>query len=149
MIAVASGMSQASGGRNLIGFFFLLAFTALLAFTSAAAFAEPVREAPAVSSIAIVSSPARGDTYELGEIIEVAVEFDIAVTATGRPQMALTIGTESRHATFSRLDGQSLYFAYDVHEEDRDEDGISIAANALILDGGTITADPTAPSTPI
>ena len=141
MIAVASSMSKAWGGRNLIGFFFLLAFTALLAFTSAAAFAEPVREAPAVSSIAIVSSPARGDTYELGEIIEVAVEFDIAVTATGRPQMALTIGTETRHATFSRLDGQSLYFAYDVHEEDRDEDGISIAANALILDGGTITAD--------
>ena len=134
-------MSKAWGGRNLNGFFFLLAFTALLAFTSAAAFAEPVREAPAVSSIAIVSSPARGDTYELGEIIEVAVEFDIAVTATGRPQMALTIGTETRHATFSRLDGQSLYFAYDVHEEDRDEDGISIAANALILDGGTITAD--------
>ena len=134
-------MSKAWGGRNLIGFFFLLAFTALLAFTSAAAFAEPVREAPAVSSIAIVSSPARGDTYELGEIIEVAVEFDIAVTATGRPQMALTIGTETRHATFSRLDGQSLYFAYDLHEEDRDEDGISIAANALILDGGTITAD--------
>ena len=134
-------MSKAWGGRNLIGFFFLLAFTALLAFTSAAAFAEPVREAPAVSSIAIVSSPVRGDTYELGEIIEVAVEFDIAVTATGSPQMAVTIGTHTRQATFSRLDGQSLYFAYDVHEEDHDEDGISIAANALILDGGTITAD--------
>ena len=134
-------MSKAWGGRNLIGLSCLLAFTALLSFTAAAAFAEPVREAPAVSSIAIVSSPARGDTYELGEIIEVAVEFDSAVTATGRPQMALTIGTETRHATFSRLDDQSLYFAYDVHEEDGDEDGISIAANALILDGGTITAD--------
>ena len=128
-------MSKAWGGRNLI------VLSCLLVFTAAAAFAEPVRESPAVSSIAVVSSPARGDTYELGEIIEVAVEFDIAVTATGRPQMALTIGTETRHATFSRLDGQSLYFAYDVHEEDRDEDGISIAANALILDGGTITAD--------
>ena len=128
-------MSKAWGGRNLIG------LSCLLAFTAAAAFAEPVREAPAVSSIAIVSSPARGDTYELGEIIEVAVEFDIAVTATGRPQMALTIGTHTRHATFSRLDGQSLYFAYDVHEEDRDEDGISIAANALTLNGGSITAD--------
>ena len=119
----------------------MLAFTALLAFTAAAAFAEPVRESPTVSSIAIVSSPARGDTYELGERIEVAVEFNIAVTATGRPQMALTIGTETRHATFSRSDGESLFLAYDVHEEDRDEDGISIAANALILDGGTITAD--------
>ncbi len=134
-------MSKAWGARNLTGLFFLLALTALLAFTAAAAFAEPVRESPTVSSIAIVSSPARGDTYELGERIEVAVEFDIAVTATGRPQMALTIGTESRLATLSRLDDQSLYFAYDVHEEDRDEDGISIAADALTLDGGTITAD--------
>ena len=133
-------MSKAWGARNLTGLFFL-AFTALLAFTAAAAFAEPVRESPTVSSIAIVSSPARGDTYELGERIEVAVEFNIAVTATGRPQMALTIGTETRHATFSRSDGESLFFAYDVHEEDRDEDGISIAANPLILDGGTITAD--------
>ena len=115
--------------------------TVLLAFTSAAALAEPVHEAPAVSSTTIVSSPAKGDTYELGEIIEVAVEFDIAVTATGSPQMALTIGSHTRKATFSRLDGQSLYFAYDVHEDDLDQDGISIAANALILDGGTITAD--------
>ena len=57
------------------------------------------------------------------------------------PQMALTIGTETRLATLSRLDDQSLYFAYDVQEEDRDEDGISIAADALTLDGGTITAD--------
>ena len=134
-------MSTAWGARNLTGFFFLLAITTLLSFTAAAGFAEPVRESPTVSSIAIVSSPARGDTYELGERIEVAVEFNIAVTATGRPQMALTIGTETRHATFSRSDGESLFFAYDVHEEDRDEDGISIAANPLILDGGTITAD--------
>ena len=73
-------MSKAWGGRNLIG------LSCLLAFTAAAAFAEPVREAPAASSIAIVSSPARGDTYELGEAIEVAVEFDGAVTTTGRPR---------------------------------------------------------------
>ena len=131
-------MSKAWGGRNLIG---LSCLSCLLAFTAAAAFAEPVREAPAASSIAIVSSPARGDTYELGEAIEVAVEFDGAVTTTGRPQVALTIGTHTRHATVSRLDGQSLYFVYTVHEEDRDEDGVGIAANALILNGGTITAD--------
>lgn len=67
-------MNKAWGARNLTGLFFLPALTALLAFTSAAAFAEPVSEAPAASSIAVVSSPARGDTYELGERIEVAVE---------------------------------------------------------------------------
>ena len=134
-------MSKAWGARNLTGLFFLPALTALLAFTAAAAWAEPVHEAPAVSSITVVSSPARGDTYELGEIIEVAVEFDIAVTVTGSPQMALTIGSHTRQATFSRLDGQSLYFSYDVHEEDRDENGIAVPANALSLESGTITAD--------
>ena len=134
-------MSKAWGGRNLIGLSFLPALAALLWFTAAAALAEPVHEAPAVSSITIVSSPARGDTYELGEAIEVVVEFDIAVTATGSPQMALTVGSHTRQATFSRLDGQSLYFAYDVHEEDRDENGVAVPVNALSLDGGTITAD--------
>ena len=108
---------------------------------SCATTAQAEDAAPAVSLIAFVSSPARGDTYELGETIGVAVEFDRAVSATGMPQVALTIGTETRHATFSQLDGQSLYFTYTVHEEDRDEDGIGIAANSLLLNGGTITAD--------
>ena len=135
-------------GRNLIGFSCLLALASCAttppiptsSATAAATVAQAESAAPAVSSIAVVSSPARGDTYELGETIEVAVEFDRAVTATGNPQVALIIGEETRNATFSRLDSQSLYFAYTVHEEDRDEDGISIPANALALDGGTITA---------
>ncbi len=133
--AVASSMRKASGGRILIGLSFLLVLA------SCATTAQAEDAAPAVSLIAFVSSPARGDTYELGETIGVAVEFDRAVSATGMPQVALTIGTETRHATFSQLDGQSLYFTYTVNEEDRDEDGIGIAANSLLLNGGTITAD--------
>ena len=86
------------------------------------------------------SPPARGDTYELGETVEVEVEFDRAVTATGEPQVALTIGTETRHAAFAGWGRQTLYFDYTVQEGDRDEDGISIAANALVLNGGSITA---------
>ena len=121
-------------GRNLIG------FSCLLAFTAAATVAQAEGAAPAVSSIAFASSPARGDTYELGETIEVEVEFDRAVTATGRPLVELTIGTQTQHATFSRWDTQSVYFHYTVHEADRDEDGISIPASALLLNGGTITA---------
>ena len=146
-------MSKASGARNLTGFLFLLAFTAMLAFTTAAAFAEPVREAPAVSSIAFASSPANGDTYELGEAIEVVVEFDPAVAVTGLPRLKLNIGAETRHATDSTWVSQpvlsfpyvsedlhpALYFRYTVQEGDRDEDGIGIPANALTLDGATIT----------
>ena len=95
---------------------------------------------PRVRNIYFPYSPARGDTYELGETIEVDVEFDRAVTATGEPQVALTIGTQTRHAAFSGWGSQTLYFNYTVQAGDRDEDGISIAANALVLNGGTITA---------
>ena len=95
---------------------------------------------PGVRDIALLSSPAKGDTYEVGEEVEVVVKFDRAVTATGKPQVALTIGTETRQATFFGWSRQSLFFDYTVQEADRDKDGISIAANALLLNGGTITA---------
>ena len=149
-IAVASGMSKAWAARNLTGFFSLLALTALLAAcattpptsTTSDAVAATVdqgeSDTPAVSSIALLGSPARGDTYELGETIEVRVQFDRAVTATGTPQVALTIGARTRHATLFGWGRQHLTFTYTVQEEDRDEDGVSIAANALALNGGTI-----------
>ena len=121
-------------GRILIG------FSCLLAFTAAAAVAQAQSAAPAVSSIAFISSPARGDTYALGEAVEVRVRFDRAVTATGKPQVALTIGTQTRYATLSGWGSRSLFFDYTVQEADGDEDGISIVANALLLNGGTVKA---------
>ncbi len=95
---------------------------------------------PRVKGIYLISSPARGDTYELGERIEVVVEFDRAVTETGNPQLALTIGREMRHATSAGWGSDSLFFSYTVKEGDRDDNGISIAANSLLLGGGAITA---------
>ena len=95
---------------------------------------------PVVETISLISFPARGDTYELGEMVEVVVEFDGAVKATGEPQVALTIGTQTRYATYNGWGRDSLYFSYAVQAGDHDEDGISIAANALVLDGGSITA---------
>lgn len=68
------------------------------------------------------------------------VEFDREVTVSGRPRIALTIGTETRHAAFSAWGTQSLYFEHLVQEGDRDEDGIGIPASALDLNGGTIAA---------
>ena len=99
-----------------------------------------VASPPRVREISFRSSPATGDTYGLGETVEVEVDFDKVVTATGEPQIALTIGAETRHATFSGWSRRSLHFSYTVQEEDRDEDGVSIAANVLVLNGGTITA---------
>ena len=112
----------------------------LLAFMAAATVAYAEDAAPAVSSITFHDSPARGDTYERGERVQVEVRFDRAVKATGSLQVALTVGTQTRHATYSGWGGLSLYFDYTVQERDRDADGISIAANALSLNGGTIRA---------
>ena len=96
---------------------------------------------PAVTDIEFVSAP-KGNAYALGEDVKVAVEFDRVVTVTGDPQVALTIGTETRHADHSAWwqDDYYLFFSYKVQGDDRDEDGISIPANALTLNGGTITA---------
>ena len=120
--------------RNLIGISCLLA----LAAAATAAYAEDA--APAISSVTFHAVPAREGTYERGERVQVEVRFDRAVMATGSPRVALSVGTETRYATFDSWGGQSLYFDYIVQERDRDEDGISIAANALSLDGGTIRA---------
>ena len=95
---------------------------------------------PRVTNIAFISSPERSDTYQLGETVEVVVEFDGAVKATGDPRLALTVGPRTRYATFSGWGSDALYFSYTVQAGDRDEDGIGIAANALELSGGTITA---------
>jgi len=95
---------------------------------------------PTVSSITVSSSPASGDTYLLGETIQVAVEVDAAVTVTGSPQVALTIGSRTRHATLGSRAGSTLHFAYNVQAEDVDTDGISIAANSISLNGGTVKA---------
>ena len=68
------------------------------------------------------------------------VEFDSTVAVSGTPGMALTIGAQTRYAAYSASSGEYAYLIYTVQEDDRDEDGISIPANALILNGGAITA---------
>ncbi len=65
------------------------------------------------------------------------------MTVTGSPQLALTIGTQTRQATYDQDLGTSLVFTYKVQAGDMDADGISIAANALTLNGGTVIATDT------
>ena len=95
--------------------------------------------APAVSSVTISSSPASGMTYGAGETIAVEVGFQIPVTVTGTPQLALAIGTGTGQADYASGSGtQTLTFRYTVRATDADSDGISVAANALALNSGTI-----------
>ena len=97
---------------------------------------------PGVTSVLVTSRPAAGDTYRAGENIRAYVEFNPTVTLSGNPQLALSIGSQTRHAAYTStydFDGTRLYFSYTVQASDVDANGISIGASALTLNGGTIT----------
>ena len=92
---------------------------------------------PVAVSVIIATTPAQGDTYRAGEHIEITVTFDEEVHVTGKPVLTVSVGQESRQASFVSGSGtQALTFRYAVRQGDLDEDGISIAANALT--GGVI-----------
>ena len=110
----------------------------------------------------LLEPPASGETYRLGERLLVTVTFNDFVAATGTPSIGLTIGSRTRQAPLVRNLWQAssflnrktrpdreytfneqrtyLVFTYIVQATDLDSDGISIAANALTLNGGTITS---------
>ena len=98
--------------------------------------------APAVISLTFDTRPRNRHTYGLGELIGVDVKFSKEVMVTGSPQLGLTIGNRTRQAVYDEgnSDGRTLFFRYDAQVSDRDTDGISIAANAIDLNGGTIMA---------
>ena len=92
----------------------------------------------AVSSVALVSEPVADSTYKRGEKIDIAATFSQSVTVTGVPQLALSVGTNTRQAGYVRGTGTNrLVFEYMVAQGDTDTDGIAIAANRLTLAGGT------------
>ena len=61
------------------------------------------------------------------------------MTVTGAPQLGLKIGTETRQAAYAGGSGTNrLVFAWTVLSDDTDPNGVSIDANALALNGGTV-----------
>ena len=92
----------------------------------------------------VVSRPASGgNTYGLGERIEIQVIFTRPVQVTGSPYLEFGLGNSGAagmaRANFAGGDGtQTLIFAYTVGDEDWDDDGIEIGSGALRLNGGTI-----------
>src|ERR1041385_6116003 len=62
------------------------------------------------------------------------------VTGTGTPHLALNIGGTTVQANYASGSGtSSLVFTYTILAGQTDTDGISINANALSLNGGTIS----------
>ncbi len=99
----------------------------------------PDTTAPAVSSLAISSNPGSDQTYAAEDVIEVRVTLNETVKVTGTPRLTLRVGNRNRTAGYeSGTDTEALVFAYEVADGDEDTNGVSVRANQLRLNGGTI-----------
>ncbi len=99
--------------------------------------------AAAVQSVAISSDPGTDATYAQGDVVTVAATFDHPAsveTAGGTPYIQISVGGNDRNADYTSIDATNriLTFAYTVVAGDSDQDGVSIGANAVSLNGGTI-----------
>ncbi|MDC6170173.1 beta strand repeat-containing protein, partial [Paucibacter sp. XJ19-41] len=96
--------------------------------------------APTVSSVAIsAATGAQNNRLNAGDVVSVTVTMSEATTVTGTPQVALNVGGSTVQASYvSGSGGTALLFQYTVQGGDTDANGISIGANALQLNGGTL-----------
>ena len=94
---------------------------------------------PYVAGAAITSDAGADREYATGDEVRVAVTFSEAVTASGAPQLALEIGSDTRQASYRAEESTDtvLVFGYTVTAADHDNDGIAITGGGL--SGGAIT----------
>ena len=89
---------------------------------------------PSISEINITST----GPYIAGEVIATVVTFNEKVIVTGTPQLTVQIGSETKTVDYLTDNGTALLFEYAVVVGNTDANGVSIGANALSLNGGTI-----------
>ena len=96
---------------------------------------------PTIATTDGVKITSGAKTYKTGDTIKARVRFSENMTVTGTPQLALTIGTAERTADYDESESSNtdVAFEYIVKSGDADTDGISIAADRLTLNRGTIT----------
>ena len=95
-------------------------------------------KAPTVSSVEISSDSGTDATYAAGDEIRITVTFSETVVVTGTPQLRLKVGSEDRTANYQGGAGSGLVFGYQVAAGESDTEGVSVEANRLSLNGGTI-----------
>ena len=91
---------------------------------------------PSISSVAFTSEPLVGDTYGLGEVIELTATFSEKVLVTGTPPQA-RVGSgsdENQFRLFSYARGSGtddLVYVYTVKSEDVNSTGYGVPQNGL------------------
>jgi hypothetical protein len=98
---------------------------------------------PTVSGIAISGSTGAKhgplNSLNAGDVLSLVVTMSVATTVTGTPQLELDIGGTAVLANYVSGSGStSLVFNYTIQTGQTDSNGISVAANKLTLNGGTL-----------
>ena len=96
---------------------------------------------PAITRVFLSTRPRQGDTFGVGETLLVGVVFSERVDVTGSPRLAIQVGTQTRQADLHLRRNTTLYFEHAVQASDVDEDGISVPADALTIEGGASMRD--------
>ena len=109
--------------------------SATLDFTYGTAAGLLIESAAGITS---VTGPGSA-TYAPGQSLDFTVNFNEAVSVTGSPRIALTVGAATRYAIYVSGSGTtSLLFRYTLQPDDDAPSGIA-AASSIDLNGGTIT----------
>ena len=99
---------------------------------------DPDPGTPSILSVELTSDPGSDTIYTLDDEIEASVRFNKIVTVTGAPQLRLRVGTLTHEATYRDSAGEVVRFVYTVADNDSDDNGVSIDADSLLLNGGMI-----------
>jgi len=97
--------------------------------------------APTISSVVISGATnALNSTLNTGDVVTATVTMNEAVTVSGSPQLALKIGGTTVQGIYDRVSSTStaLKFNYTILAAQTAESGISLAANSLGLNSGSI-----------
>ena len=98
--------------------------------------------APQVSGVTIASDPGDDATYRLGDTVRVRVAFNVPVSVTGTPRIAIDMDPApwgTKHASYASGGGtKALVFTYQVVEPNYAPQGLAVLANSLEANGGAV-----------
>ena len=96
---------------------------------------------PGIDSIAFNDAGTDG-AYAIGDAVTATVTFNEAVTVTGTPQLKIDVAGSEKTLSYASGSGTAalVFSGYTVAANDVDADGISVEANKLTLNSGTIKA---------
>ena len=92
----------------------------------------------AAPTISTISFKEPGGKWIVGQNIQIRVVFNVPVVITGSPYVSVLSDAINKLTYLEGSGGSSILFSYTVATGDIDNTGVGMAANALVLNRGTI-----------